>query len=95
MIDERDGWTWGGVRKRRSDEGRGFKGESERVTSDACGGVDDGEARVCGKRGKAFGDLGAPFSVPRNFLMDQDQLSIFFIELNERVTPTPIRINMR
>jgi hypothetical protein len=35
------------------------------------------------------------FSVPRNFLMDQDELSIFFIELNERFTPTPIRIDMR
>src|SRR4029450_1872257 len=44
-------------RRRRSDEGRGVKGESERDTSDACSALDIRGAGKCGERGKAFGDL--------------------------------------
>ena len=35
----------------------GVKGESARVTADACSAVDIGGARECRKRGKGFGDL--------------------------------------
>ena len=47
-------WIGSSPRRRRSDEGTGVKGESERVTSDACSAVDDRGARECGKRGKAL-----------------------------------------
>jgi len=46
-------WIGSSPRRRRSDEGRGVKGESERVTSDAC------SAAECGTRGKALRDLAA------------------------------------
>src|SRR5688572_2959821 len=50
-------WVGSSPQRRRSDEGVGVKGESERITSHACSTVDGGGARECGKRSKAFGDL--------------------------------------
>ena len=44
------------------------------------------------KRDSIFADNAIQF--PGNFLMDHDQLSIF-IELDDRITPTPTRIDMR
>src|SRR4030095_242227 len=54
-------------RRRRSDEGRGVKGESERDTSDACSALDirgagkcGGKMRARGERGLAHGNRGKP-----------------------------------
>jgi hypothetical protein len=38
----------------------GDEGESERITSTACGSIDVRGARERGQGGEAFGDLGAP-----------------------------------
>jgi hypothetical protein len=47
-------------RRRRWDERKGDEGESERITSTACGSIDVRGARERGQGGEAFGDLGAP-----------------------------------
>src|SRR5438445_11128822 len=48
-------WVGSSPQRRRSDEGMGVKGESERVTADARSAADVGGAGECGERAKVLG----------------------------------------